>query len=117
MSRLVQKNKCILYRADGEIVIRLQRYAKKTKARKKILGFVIWRNSIPPTIDSILTIKDIEECRIRDDVAGNPKRETVITGGIVINNNEIYIGAFCEHENPYEINVKVKKINVILEDI
>lgn len=102
---------------ERELVIRLERYAGKTKARKKFFGFVVWRNCIAPTQDSLLTIKDIEQCEIKDDEPNNPQREQVITGGLVFNDEEIYIGSFCEHENSYGITLKVKRINITLEDL
>jgi hypothetical protein len=98
-------------------MIKLKRYKEKTKARKKFLGLTIWCNTIRPTQESLLTIKDIEECNIRDDDPQNPKRKQVISGGVTVSGNDIYIGSFCDHENPYGISLKVKRINIGLEDI
>jgi hypothetical protein len=42
--------------------------------------------------------------------------QEVIAGGIVFRDNEIYTGAFCEHENPYGITVKTRTVNITLED-
>jgi hypothetical protein len=107
----------VIYDTDKNVlVIKLRRHEAKTKARKKILGFTVWYNRILPTKNSILTIKDVESCDIRDEDPKNPHRQEVLAGGIVFQDDEIYIGAFCEHENPYGITVKTKTVNITLED-
>jgi len=92
------------------------RYGAKTKARKKILGFTVWDNRFAPTKTSVLKIKDVESRDIRDEDPKNPHMQEVIAGGIVFRDNEIYTGAFCEHENPYGITVKTRTVNITLED-
>lgn len=100
--------------SEKTLIIKLRRHDKKSKAKKKFLRFTIWINTIPPNIESILTIRDIESCNIQDKDRSSSE---VILGGITFDNNEIYIGAFCEYEEPYNIMLKVNKINVTLEDV
>ena len=105
---------------DKTLVIRLKRHdLKKSKAKKKILGFTIWNNNISPTIQCLLTIRDVEHCDIRDEDPKTPQKQEVIIGGVAFDNdnNEIYIGSFCEHDNAYGITLKVKRINLTFEDI
>jgi len=111
------KNDVSYNASENILVIKLRRHEVKTKARRKILGFTVWDNRYEPTKTSVLTIKDIESCDIRDDDPENPYRQEVITDGIFFQGSKIlYIGAFCEHENPYEITVKIKTVNITLED-
>ncbi len=114
---LFNKNDVSYDAAENSLVIKLRRHEAKTKARKKILGFTVWYNRYEPTKTSVLTIKDVESCDIRDDDPENPYRQEVLTDGIFFQGSKIlYIGAFCEHENPYEITVKIKTLNITLED-
>jgi len=104
------------YRKEEKcLILRLERneYEKK---KKKFLWFNIWRAGKYPTKKCVLTIRDIEDCNIRDENTGKPQNETVLIGGVYINENEIYIGSFCERENSYSIILKIKRINVTLED-
>ena len=82
-----------------------------TKEWKKILGFTTWDNRFAPTKTSVLTIKDVESWDIRDEDPKNPHRQEVIAGDIVLRNDEIYTGAFCEHKNPYGITVKINTVS------
>ena len=104
-------------KAKGKLVIKLRRHRENSKGRKRILGLRVWDNRIPPTVDCLLTIKDIEHCNIRDEDPQNPQRLEIISGGLVFSNKEIYIGSFCDHENPYGIELDVKRINITLEDV
>lgn len=110
------KNDVSYNASENILVIKLRRHEAKTKARKKILGFTVWDNRYEPTKTSVLTIKDIESCDIRDEDPENPYRQELITGGLHFSGNEIYFGAFCEHENPYGITVKTRTVNITLED-
>lgn len=104
------------YRKEEEcLILRLERneYEKK---KKKFLWFNIWLAGKYPTKKCLLTIGDIENCNIRDENFKASQNETVLIGGICINSSEIYIGSFCERENAYGITLKIKKINIILED-
>lgn len=96
------------------LIIKLKRHDDKSKARKKFLGGIWWINTIPPNKQCVLTVRDIEDCKIRDEVTN--KSHEIIIGGIAFDENEIYIGAFCEYEEPYSITLKVKRINITLED-
>jgi hypothetical protein len=111
------KNDVSYNAAENILVIKLRRHEANSKARKKILGFTVcWYNRYAPTKTGVLTIKDVESCDIRDDDPENPYRQEVITGGIHFLESKIYIGAFCEHENPYGITVKTRTVNITLED-
>jgi len=111
------KNDVIYDTAKNVLVIKLRRHEAKSKARKKILGIIAcWDNRYEPTKTSVLTIKDIESCDIRDEDPENPYRQEVLTGSLHFQGNEIYFGAFCEHENPYGITVKTRTVNITLED-
>jgi len=62
------KNDVIYDTAKNVLVIKLRRHEAKSKARKKILGIIAcWDNRYEPTKTSVLTIKDIESCDIRDE--------------------------------------------------
>ena len=99
------------------LTIKLKRYEEGNKAKRKFLRFVIWDNSRPPTKDCLLTIRDIEKCDIYNNDPDTQQMQEVIIGGVAINDNEIYIGSFCQHENAYRITLSVKRINITLEDI
>lgn len=101
---------------DRTMVIKLIRHDAKDKAKKRFLGFTLWNNSIPPTRHSLLTIRDIEHCDIRDEDPKTPQCREVIIGGVAFDNDEIYIGSFCEHDNAYGITLKVKRINITLTE-
>ena len=103
-------------KAEAKLVIKLRRHGENSKGRKNIFGVRVWDNKIPPTLDCLLKINDIEHCNIRDDDSQNPQRLEVIVGSS-FNNNDIYIGSFCDHENPYGIKLDVKRINITLEDV
>lgn len=113
---LLRKSELEYRKEEGYLILRLERneYEKK---KKKFLWFNIWVGGKYPTKKCILTIRDIEDCNIRDENLKTPQNETVLIGGVYINDNEIYIGSFCERENAYGITLKIKKINIILEDI
>lgn len=102
---------------DSTLLIKLTRHEQTSKARRKFFGLVIWNNAIPPTKQSLLIIRDVEHYDIRDEDPKIPQKQEVILGGVAFNNDEIYIGAFCEHENAYGITIKVKRLDISLEDI
>lgn len=104
------------YRKGEECLILGLERNEYEKKKKKILWFNIWVAGKYPTKKCILTIRDIENCNIRDENHKTPQNEIVLIGGIHISDNEIYIGSFCEHENAYGITLKIKKINIVLED-
>ncbi len=112
------KNDVFFDSDKNELVIKLKRYQKETKAHKKFLWiFSIWNNRIPPTVPCILKIKDVDNYCINDDDPENPLRQEIITGGLIVfDNNLINIGSFCEHENPYDISIIPKRINITLID-
>lgn len=97
--------------------IKLRRHEENTKARKKFLKFVIWDNSIPPTQDCLLTIRDIEKCDIENQNPETQKINDVIIGGVLIKDDEIYIGSACRYDNDYSIILKFNKLNIRLEDM
>jgi hypothetical protein len=106
-------------KSERKLVIRMKRHEEKSKGRKRIFGFCVWDNSVPPTKSCVLTIRGIEQCEIQDDDPKNQQRAEVITGGLMLNKNdkEIYISSFCEHENPYRITLSVKEFNITLKNI
>ena len=104
-------------KTESKLIIKLRRHSENSKGRKRIFGIRVWDNIVPPTVDCLLTIKDIEHCDIRDGDPQNPQRIEIISGGLAFDNKQIYIGSFCDHENPYGIEIDVKRINIKLEDV
>ncbi len=102
------------------LVVKLKRHSENSKALKQFLRLRIWKNTVPPTINCVLTVKDVDSCIIKDD---DPQNQKVITGGLVVFgtntpfNNTVAMGSFCDRENPYCITIKINKINITLEDI
>ena len=99
------------------MTIRLKRHERENKAKRKFLGGILWNNSVSPTRECLLTIRDIEHCDIRDEEPKKYQKEVTITGGLVFNGQEVYIGSFCGYENAYGVTLKVKGVNITLEDI
>jgi hypothetical protein len=101
-------------KAEGYLILKVERndYEKK---KKTFLWFNIWVSGKYPTKHCILKVNDVESCDIRDEDIIN-KEDTILIGGVHVSDDEIYIGSFCEHENAYGITLKVKRINISLED-
>lgn len=118
LDHAVLKKGDVTYDQNNNLLrIKLMRHEKQSKARKKFFGLVIWNTCILPTKPCILTIKDIESCEIRDEDLKTLQYQEVIIGGIAFEDNEIYIGSFCERDNAYGITLKVQRINIILKDM
>ena len=111
---VLNKSDVMYQESEGVLTLKLRRNLFEKK-RKKLFGLNLLVFDKHNTQKSILIIKDIENCIIRDEDRFNENE--VILGGMSINGNEIYIGSFCEKENSYGITLKVKKLNIILEDI
>ena len=101
--------------SESILTIKLKRHDEISRAKNKFLGFTWWFNAISPNKQCVLTVRDIDSCEIRDDVPS--KHQEIIIGGIAFDGDKVYIGAFCEYEEPYGITLKVKKININLEDL
>lgn len=101
---------------EGFLILKLKRneYEKK---KKKFLWFNVWIAGKYPNKNCILTIRDIEKCNISDEDNKTSQKQEVLIGGVYIKENDIYIGSFCERENIYGISLKVKRINITLEDM
>ncbi|MHC4641060.1 MAG: hypothetical protein ACYS32_05400 [Planctomycetota bacterium] len=104
----------VIYDQSGRcVIINLKRY----NSIMRFIGNLLWINIIPPTIRCVLTIKDVKSCEIRNEDPDNPHRQEVISGGLCfLEDKVLFIGSFCEHENPYDIRIKVRSVNVTLED-
>lgn len=112
---LLNKSDVEYRQKESCLILKLERneYEKK---KKKFLWFNVWIAGKYPSKKCILTIRDVESCSIRDEDDKTPQRQEVLMGGIYVNDNDIYIGSFCEYENAYGINLKVKRINISLQD-
>ena len=100
--------------SKGTFVIKMKRY----NLLRRLIGHFIWINSIVPQIECVLTIRDIAKCEIWDEDPRNPHRNEVIIGRLIIENeNKIFLGAFCEHENPFHIIINTNRVNMTLEDV
>jgi len=95
-----------------EFVVKLKRHGAVMRA----VGSLVWLNWINPKSECVLTIKGVEECKIRDEYPGNPERETVVIGGLILEDDTVYFGSFCDHENPFDVTLRVSSINITLED-
>ncbi len=118
LDHAVLNKKDVKYTEKGNFLeLELQRNLYEEK-RKNFLGFNIWLANRYPTKKCILTIKNIINITVRDEDPDNPDRDHVVIGGISISEkNDIYVGSFCEYENPFGITLKVKSIDITLEDM
>lgn len=108
-----RKSDIIYDQSNRSAIIKLKRY----NSVMRFIGNLLWINIIPPKIRCVLTIKEVKSCEIRDEDPDNPHREEVISTGLCfLEDNVLFIGSFCERENPYYIRITTRSVNVTLED-
>ena len=110
----IRKTDVIFNDKEKILTIKLKRHLEGSKAKKKSWLGVLWNNSIAPTQESILQIKNIKQLKIHDKDL--PENKEVILGGLVNRDNKIYLTAFCAHENDYRIVIDVTKLDIYLND-
>lgn len=101
----------VTYRADEKIaIISLNRLIWK---EKKGRWFRTRVGDEKRTLRCTLTIRDIESLEIHDEHAEVPQTKI----SLVLRNREWFIGASCEHGDGYLISIKVRRVDVTLEDV
>ncbi len=75
----------------------------------------IWRKNKFKLVDCFLKIKYIESYKIKDEDDLN--NNEVIIGPLIYYDEGFYLGSFCEKGNIYELNIKVSKVDLSIEDI
>lgn len=102
--------------SDNCLTLKLERNEFEKK-KKKFLWFNLWAAGIYPTKKCILIIRDVDICNIRDEDPKTTEKQKVLIGGVHFSDNKIYIGSFCERDNAYGITLKIKRLNITLEDL
>jgi hypothetical protein len=101
----------------NEMNILLLRHGKDSRARKKFLFLTVWNREIAPKQKCRLIIKDIDNYTIRDNDPAVVQTQKVIIGFSANESGDLYIGAQCDVGSDYGIDISVKRINILCEDI
>jgi hypothetical protein len=104
----------VVYR-NNTLILKISRNLFPARKRRFPFPGVWWKGRYP-TVESQLTIENVEDYEIRNEDK-DPRDNEVVIGGLSLRGNKIYIGSFCEQDNAYGISVRVSKTSIELKDI